>query len=84
MDFVTGEMFDEEEKIVLNKLAREGSRIACCEQLLFGMEVTSSQECNLILQAVHAKVQRLTSDEWVELQKYLPYEVSITEDDMDE
>lgn len=74
-------IFDEEERVILNHNAIGISREACCEQLAFNMAVTSDNDCVQLLQALYAKVRDLSDEEWEDLQKYLPFEVSFSDED---
>lgn len=75
------DIFDVEEKIVLNHLAEGVDKDNCCEQLSFGMEISEDEDCVSILQAVYAKIRDLSVEEWEDLQKYLPFDVPISDDD---
>lgn len=82
-DFLkSSNMFDMEEKVILNHIGIGIGRNDCCEQLSFSAEVTEDQDCVEILHRVYEKVCDLTEEEWNELQLYLPFEVLISDDDL--
>ena len=84
IDFLTDlDVFDEEEKIILNHLALESSKDTCCEQLSMGMAISSDNDVVSVLQSTYAKIKNLSVEEWSDLQSVLPYEVSISDSDFD-
>lgn len=79
---VDNEVFDVEEKLVLNHVAVGVSQSVCCEQILFDMEIVDNDTLSSALQSLYAKVRDLTEDEWNSLQSFLPFEVPLSDDDI--
>lgn len=76
-------LFSNDEKIILNHTAVEGSKESCCQQLSFDMEVSEDEDCISILQSVYDKICDLSDEEFLDLQKYLPVDVPVTDDDVE-
>lgn len=74
-------VFDEEEKLILNHLAVDVGKDICCEQLSMGISICDDTAVISVLEAVQSKILDLSVDEWADLQSYLPFDVSISEDD---
>lgn len=84
IDFLTDlDVFNEEEKIILNHLAVDASKDMCCEQLSMGMAISNDNDVVSVLQSTYAKIRDLSVEEWSDLQSMLPYDVSISDDDFD-
>lgn len=82
--FLHDGFFSDEEKMVLNRLAVNVSNDECCEQLLFGAEVTGDEDCVSLFSSLREKVASLSVEEWDNLQSFLPFETSVLEEDFDE
>lgn len=76
-------VFDEEEKIILNHLAINVGKDVCCEQLSMGMAVCEDSDVVSVLQATYSKIRDLSVEEWDNLQSFLPFSVSVSDDDFD-
>jgi len=76
-------LFTAEEKIMLNHVAEEAAnKDSCCEQLSFDMEVSEDDDCISVLQSVYDKVCDLSEEEFSDLLKYLPFDVTVSDDDV--
>ena len=73
--------FSEEEKIFVNRLAVGVGKEKCCEMLDFTINVTSDDDCVAVLQSLYAKIRDLSVEEWADLQNYLPFDVTVSDDD---
>lgn len=74
-------IFEEEEKIILNHLAIEGDKDSCCEKLKLGISISNDEYVIKILEDLLTKITGIKEDEWLELQSCLPYEISIKDED---
>ena len=76
------EIFNMEEKTILNHVAVDLEKDECCDQLRFSMEVTEDEECAAVLQSLYSKVYTFSGEEWDGLQSYLPFNVDVSEEDV--
>lgn len=76
-------LFNNDEKMMLNHIAEGVGRDSCIEQLSFSMEVSDDQNCISVLQSVREKIRNLSDEEFADLQKYLPFNVPISDDDFE-
>lgn len=81
-DFV--KMFDFEEKMFLNNNALGASKGEFLNQCSFSCQVVDDELCSLLVKRVMEKVELLTEEEWEELKQYIPFEVPVSDADVDD
>lgn len=75
--------YNEDEKIFLNQFGRNISKEKFEEQLCINI-ICAAEEAKNTAQMLLKKVKKLNDSEWYELQKFIPMQVSITEEDMED
>lgn len=73
--------FDEEEKIILNSLAIDNDKKDCLSQVLFASAVSDDDDIRNIMNVLANKIEKLTDDEWSNIQLHLPFELTISYED---
>lgn len=76
-------MFVFDEKILLNKMALDLSLRNCLDRLALYEEVTSDEECKQLIVSLQEKVKILTEEEWEDLKSFLPFDLPLTEEDLE-
>lgn len=70
--------FTAEEKLVLNQFAVDVDKDRCCELLSFSSSVSEDEDYVSLLQETSSKIQKLSDDEWINLQRFLPLGVPVS------
>ena len=74
-------IFNADEKLVLNRMGIGISRKEFVTQAGFSEQVTEDADCKALMHIVMAKIDGLTDEEWEDLQKYLPFDVPFDDED---
>lgn len=74
-------VFNVDEKLVLNRLGVGISKTEFLAQVGFSEEATNDVDCKTLLHTVLAKADGLTDAEWEDLQKYLPFDIPFSDAD---
>lgn len=77
-------MFDFEEKLVLNRVALDMSKSRFLDHCAFSESVTTDDDCKSLMKVLLVKVEKLSDEEWDNLKSYLPFDVSVSDADLNE
>lgn len=76
-------LFSMDEMILLNHMGMDMSKNECLVQIKLSMDICTDESMLMDLQEFLDKIKLISDDEWKLLQKYLPFKVSIQEDEDD-
>lgn len=74
-------IFEEEEKIIINHLGMEGSKSDLCKQIEIGIIINNDKEIITLMHNLLNKVENMSEKEWKEVKSNLPLMVSINDED---
>ncbi len=75
------DIFDNEEQLVLNRLAMKESKNSFIERLEFGLSVGNNEDIADLLKNLKSKVSSLSDEEWGNIEELLPFDVPCEEED---
>lgn len=81
MNLIDINMFDEDEKILLNHIGADTNKEMVMEQLKVNL-VCAFDEMKEAVVSLLNKIEKMSEGEWQEVQKYIPLDVSIDEEDI--
>lgn len=85
---LTIDMFDNDERIILNGLAETTpisklSKKLCLAQLSFSHEACADDDMSAVLDGLISKLEAISDEEWSKLRLSLPFEVWAEAEDFD-
>lgn len=82
--FKESNYFDFEEKMILNNLGVGVSKSRCCDLITLGLKMATDTMIQDTLNSLLNKVNALSDEEWEDLQNYLPFDVLVDDEDLDD
>lgn len=80
---VNKNIFNMDEKMVLNRVAGDLSKEEFLEQCDFSKMIAVDEDVDGLFDELKEKVASLSDEEWEALKKYLPFDVAVAEFDLD-